>query len=308
MLNYKQLEVKPRLLRSFTGLNQPAFERLTKSFERAYEAWLDEQDEQRATPRQRARGGGRRAALATRQDKLLFILFYYRFYPLQEVQGFFFGMGKTQAHDWVHRLTPLVSKALGYELQLPARQAASVEEVLAACPELSFIIDGTERPIERPKDKDKQKKYYSGKKKKHTVKNLIISETKTKKIKVLSPTVAGKQHDKSLADEQAYVYPKGTRLYKDTGFQGYEPKHTRTKQPKNKPRGAELSDKEKEQNRRISKVRIGVEHSIGGAKTYRIVKDTLRHHLEGFADAVMEITCGLHNLRLDTKLFNEAVT
>ena len=308
MLNYDQIASKPRLLRSFTGLNEQAFEQLLRSFKRAYVESLDEADKKRASPRQRARGGGRQAVLSRDEDKLLFSLFYYRFYPLQEVQGFLFGMGKTQAHAWVHRLTPLMSKALGYELQLPERDAASVEEVLAACPELSFIIDGTERPIERPKDKHKQKSYYSGKKKKHTVKNLLISETKTKKIKVLSPTVAGKQHDKSLADEQNYHYPGGTRLYKDTGFQGYEPKHTRTKQPKKKPQGAFLSDKEKEQNKRISKVRIGVEHSIGGAKTYRILKDTLRHHLEGFADAVMEITCGLHNLRVDTRAFNEAMT
>lgn len=306
MLSYRRIENKARLLRSFTGLNATAFAQLLSSFERAYSEFLDKQDKEREIPRQRARGGGRQAVLATAEDKLLFMLFYYKFYPLQEVQGFFFGMGKTQAHEWVHRLTPLVSKALGYELQLPARQASSVEEVLAACPELSFIIDGTERPVERPKDKQKQKDYYSGKKKKHSVKNLVISETKTKKIKVLSPTVAGKQHDKSLADEQAYSYPKGTRLYKDTGFQGYEPKNTRTKQPKKKPRGAMLSDEEKERNQLISKVRIGVEHSIGGAKTYRIVKDTLRHHLEDFADAVMEIACGLHNLRVDTRAFNIA--
>jgi hypothetical protein len=306
MLSYAQIENRPRLLRSFTGLNGQAFEQLLSSFKRAYEEWLNEQDKMRVIPRQRARGGGRQAVLADAGDKLLFILFYYKFYPVQEVQGFFFGMGKTQAHQWLYRLTPLVSKALGYELQLPERKAASVEEVLATCPELSFIIDGTERPIERPKDKQKQKNYYSGKKKKHTLKNLVISETKTKKIKVLSPTVEGKQHDKSLADSQAYCYPKGTRLYKDSGFQGYEPKNTRALQPKKKPRGGTLSDKEKEQNTRISKVRIRVEHSIGGAKIYRVVKDTLRHHLEGFADAVMEIACGLHNLRIDTRAFNKA--
>ncbi len=96
----------------------------------------------------------------------MFILFYYRFYPLQKVQGLFFGMDKTQAHDWLHQLTPLVSKALDYELQPPARDTASIEEVLAAYPEPSFIIDGTERPVERPKDK--LKNHYNGKKKKHT--------------------------------------------------------------------------------------------------------------------------------------------
>jgi len=169
---------------------------------------------------------------------------------------------------------------------------------------MASLCASTERPIERPKDKEQQKKHYSGKKKKHTVKNLVITETKTKKIKVLSPTVAGKQHDKSLADEQAYSYPKGSRLYKDTGFQGYEPKNTSTKQSKKKPRGKELSDQDKDLNRCIAKVRIGVEHSIGCAKIYHIVRDTLRHHLEGFADRVMEIACGLHNLRIETRAFN----
>ena len=61
-------------------------------------------------------------------------------------------------------------------MQLPERRAANLETVLSACPSLEFIIDGTERPINRPKDKDKQKSHYSGKKKAHTVKNNLITE------------------------------------------------------------------------------------------------------------------------------------
>ena len=109
-----------------------------------------------------------------------------------------------------------------------------------------------------------------------------------------------------MADDQDYRYPQGTRLYKDTGFQGYEPSHTNTKQPKKKPGGKELREQDKDLNRRISKVRIGVEHSIASVKIYRIVKDTLKHHLQGFAAQVMEIACALHNLRMDTKAFNPA--
>ncbi len=299
MLNYAKIKDKPHLLQSFTGLSSQAFATLLGSFEKAYQQALDEQDAARETPRQRARGGGRKPVLLTAADKLLYILFYYKLYPIQEVQGFFFGFGKAQANEWIQRLTPVVNGALGYELQLPARQPADVEQVLAECPGLEFIIDGTERPIQRPKDQERQKQYYSGKRKRHTIKNIVVSNKRTKKIKALSATVEGKKHDKALADETGYSFPEGSVLYKDTGFQGYEPAGVDTRQPKKKPRGGELTEAERAENRVISQERIAVEHSIAGVKIYRIVKDALRQHLQGFADIVMETACGLHNFRLD---------
>jgi hypothetical protein len=45
-------------------------------------------------------------------------------------------------------------------------------------------------------------------------------------------------------------------------------------------------------------VRIVVEHVIAGVKRCRIVKDVLRLTTAGIADQVMEIACGLHNLRV----------
>ena len=91
-------------------------------------------------------------------------------------------MSQAQANEWVHRLTGVLNAALGKEQQLPERRPANLAEVLSKCPNLEFIIDGTERPINRPKDQDKQKEFYSGKKKGHTVKNNIISERKGKVI------------------------------------------------------------------------------------------------------------------------------
>ena len=70
-------------------------------------------------------------------------------------------------------------------------------------------------------------------------------------------------------------------------------------QPKKKPRGGELTAEEKEYNHRISRIRIQVEHAIGGVKRYRIVKDQLRNWKQGFRDQVMETCCGLHNFRLN---------
>jgi hypothetical protein len=299
MLNYIKIKARPRILRSVTGLTPTAFAQLVPAFRQAYESDLQHRDAQRPTPRQRRRGGGRKATLTTIEDKLIFILFYFKFYPTQEVLGFFFGFSQSQANEWIHRLTPILNRALGYEKQLPARKAADVEQILVECPGLEFIIDGTERPIQRPKDPQRQREYYSGKKKRHTLKNIVITDKHTKKVKALGRTQKGKRHDKAAADDEAYRFPNGSRLWKDTGFQGYEPEQTTTYQPKKKPRGGELTADEKAQNKAISSERIGVEHSIGGVKIYHIVRDIYRNHRKAFEDLVMETACGLFNLRLD---------
>lgn len=299
MLNYSKIANKPRIFQSLTGLTLTAFCRLLKAFGQAEEQAWQKQEAQRGSPRQRHRGGGRKPRLITLEDKLVFILFYFRIYPTQEVLGFLFGMGQAQANEWSHRLTPLLNTALGYEQQLPARQAADLEQLLAQCPELEFIIDGTERPIQRPKDHQRQREHYSGKKKRPTVKNIVISEKRTKKIKGLGRTQAGKKHDKAATEEEGYRFPKGSKLWKDLGFQAYEPEHTTPYQPKKKPRGGELTATEKEQNQTISRERIGIEHSLGGVKIFRIVHDIYRNHKQKFDDLIMETACGLHNLRLD---------
>jgi hypothetical protein len=235
-------------------------------------------------------------------SKLVFILFYFKFYPVQMVQGYLFGMGQPHANEWVHRLTPLLRQALGEERQLPARKTTDITQVLAACPGLEFILDGTERPIRRPKDKAQQRRSYSGKQKRHTVKNNLVTDKRTRKIKVLSPTVEGKKHDKKRAEEQAIRFPEDSTLYKDRGFQGYEPPHVQTFQPKKKPKGGELTSQEQAENTAISRARMGIEHAIGGVKVYRIVREVFRNLRQGFDDVVMEIACGLHNLRLDYPL------
>ncbi len=302
MIKFEELKNNPQLFKSFTGLRLKAFYELAAAFKQAYEENLIQHDEQREQPRQRERGGGRKGSLLTIEDKLVFILFYLRLYPVQVLQGYLFGMGQPQANEWIHRLTPILNQALGYEAQLPVRQARDIEQVLASCPGLEFIIDGAERPVRRPKDKEKQRQRYSGKKKRHTVKNNVITDKRTRKIKVLSPTVEGKKHDKKLADEQDISFPKDSQLWKDTGFQGYEPQGVKTHQPKKKPKGGELTSEEKENNSAISRQRISVEHSIGGVKVYRIVHHVFRNMREGFDDLAMETACGLYNLRVDHPL------
>ncbi|MDM8524297.1 transposase family protein, partial [Desulfococcaceae bacterium HSG8] len=164
-----------------------------------------------------------------------------------------------------------------------------------------FAIDGTDRDIQRPKDNEKQKEFYNGRKKKHSVKNNVIVSVGDRKVKYLSGTCEGKKHDKKLCDEEQLVFPKDIGLWKDTGFQGYEPEGVNTHQPKKKPRGGELSIDEQIENSIISGVRIVVEHVISGIKRCRIVRDVFRNTKEKSDDLVTEIACGLHNFRTECR-------
>lgn len=109
---------------------------------------------------------------------------------------------------------------------------------------------------------------------------------------LLTMTCEGKKHDKRLADEAGYKVPKGSPLYQDTGFQGFSVDEVAVIQPKKKPRGKELTPEEKAENRRISSIRIRIEHAIGGVKRYRMVKEKIRNWKKGFRDAVMATCCG----------------
>ena len=95
-----------------------------------------------------------------------------------------------------------------------------------------MVIDGTERRRQRPKDAKKQTEHYSGKKKAHTDKNIMLANSHSRKVVYLSPTESGKKHDKKIADENGIRYPHIATLGKDTGFQSYEPQGVITLQPK----------------------------------------------------------------------------
>src|SRR6266566_3713769 len=66
---------------------------------------------------------------------------------------------------------------------------------------------------------------------------------------------------------------------------------------KKKPPRGELTAAEKRTNRKLARIRVKVEHALAGVKRSRIVKDVLRNTKEGMSDAVMEASCGLHNVR-----------
>ena len=311
-LRYENLKNKPKAFLTFTGFTVEEFQILLTAFTTAWEKYV----QQNGLPpeiRQRSYGGGRKARLGTCREKLLFILVYLKTYPLQEVLAFHFDMSQSQACQWVHILSGVLRLALSELGPTPERDPQKVKELLESymdesqgCPgdeteTESFAIDGTERRRQRPKDQEKQKRFYSGKKKTHTVKNNVIVTLGHRKVEYLGYTWEGKKHDKNICDEEGHEFPEGSTLYKDTGFQGYEPAGVDTRQPKKKPRGGELTAQEKEQNSLISRIRIIVEHVICGIKRCRIVKDVFRNTKDRFDDLVMEIACGLHNFRTEKR-------
>lgn len=301
MLTYENLKNKPKELLSATGLTVEEFEYLLPAFEAAYQTKYAHQNTD-GKVRQRRVGAGVKGKLQRIEDKLLFILVYQKTYPLQTMQGLHFAMSQSQANEWIHRLMPILREALDKLGMKPERDGTKLADSQCARDEAAdWLIDGSERRRQRPKDKEKQQEHYSGKKKAHTDKNILVTNGQSNRVVYLGPTEPGKTHDKKMADNGQITYPKGATLGKDTGFQGYEPPGVATAQPTKKPRGQELSAENLFLNRMISGFRIEVEHVISGVKRCRIVKETFRNLKDGFSDMVMEIACGLHNLRTDLR-------
>lgn len=233
MLTYTDLKDHPTNFLAATGLTVAEFEQLLPAYQAAYAKQYPAHLTAKGKARQRRVGGGSKGVLQTDADRLLFILVYLKTNPLQVMQGLQFGLSQAQANYWIHRLLPIVRAALDALGLLPARkgqQVATHPLALEGLPDLA--LDGTERRRERPQDSTQQKTTYSGKKKTHTVKNIILVNEATGKVVYLGPTEPGSKHDKKAADEAAITYPDHAILDKDTGFQGYEPAQVLTRQVK----------------------------------------------------------------------------
>lgn len=304
MLKTERVLKQKRLCLALTGLTprelinlQPAFSAcLNRQKKRDYDS---------DPHRQRQSGGGRKGFLPSVFDKLFFVLLYYKCYPTYDVLAFFCGCNRSNALRRQKFLSGILEATLRKKLVLPKRQLRRVEDFLKAFPEAKEVfVDGTERPIQRPKDSRKQKANYSGKKHRHTRKNLIISD-RHKHVGFLSRTVEGRQHDFNILKEHAppKCIPTTVRQRVDLGFKGYQqqyPGHC-VSIPVRKPRTRELSLTVKEQNARKSRIRILAEHAIGGIKRFRITTDVFRNKLKNFDDTAMLISSGLWNYHLSLR-------
>ena len=297
MLNLERILQSDRLMRAMTGLNHKAFEELLPSFTETYQ-----QSQIKSTvKRKRAPGGGRKATLRTSRDKLFYILLYCKCYPTFDVMSVLFGFDRSCAWDWVHGLLPILEQALGFKQVLPERKLRSMEEFLERFPDVeAVILDGTERPVQRPQDSEKQKEHYSGKKKRHTRKH-ITGSTRKKRVILLTQARGGRVHDKRQLDEADLVgnIPDAVAVEGDLGFQGLQNEFDNIHLPHKKPRGKELSEHQKQENRELSRQRVKCEHAHAGIKRYNAVTDVYRNRVPDFDDRLILNAVGLWNFYLD---------
>jgi len=309
-INVSEVLKDDRQLRSLIGLGRDEFQKLLDEFTPCLK---ENQSKNRKGKlkkrRQRKIGGGRKSALGSPENQLLFILFYLKSYPTYDVLSFTFNISRSCAFESVQRLLPILKNAQKNLKVLPKRTTDDPQKLLQIIESIDHIlIDATERPIQRPRKPARQKKHYSGKKGFHTVKNTTVSDT-DKRILILGKTVPGSQHDYSLFKEE--FDPKidwfaSTEASTDLGYQGIKtdylsPEHIHI--PHKKPRKSkqnpdpQLTRKQKRENRQIGRVRVLVEHAIGGMKVFRVLTIRLRNHLKHLADDFIFATAGLWNLK-----------
>lgn len=301
MITFDKLSKRPRVFRIMTGLSVSEFNSLFDKFKSSWQTFI--KSEFLSKDRKRAFGGGRHSRLLSPEDKLLFILIYTRIYPLMVVQGLFFGFEDSRACEWIQRLLPLLDETCGFAHAKPKRgYGRSLEEILEEIPELrefGITLDGVERTKRRPKNPLKQKSEYSGKKKRHTKKNVIISDPITRRVLFLSHTRDGTVHDKKIIDGEGLTcHDSRIKILTDTGLLGFKAGNAKIVLPKKNSKLHKLSESDKEQNRAISSVRVTVEHAIAGVKINRSVQDVYRNMTEGMDDLLMSVACGLHNFRV----------
>ena len=145
----------------------------------------------------------------------------------------------------------------------------------------------------RPTHAGRQRRYYSGRKKRHTVKNVIV--TAQGQVRWGSRTVPGRRHDKTVTKQERLRLPKAVMVLADSGFAGLDPGAATLITPWKKPKGRRLHWQRRAFNRLLARARVKVEHTLASVKRLRILRDEFRNRHQGMVDAVMEIGCTLHN-------------
>jgi DDE superfamily endonuclease len=158
ILTYESVKHKADTLKAMTSLNRLEFEELLIPFAKAW-------DELTQPPQKNPSKGGRPPILTNAADRLLFILFYLKTYPLQEVIAHVFGLSQGQANFLIHQLSAVLQKSFKEMGVLPTRIPDDMVARLQNEAAQDFGIDGTECRINRPTDPVGQENHYSGKKK-----------------------------------------------------------------------------------------------------------------------------------------------
>lgn len=258
MKKYERLLRKgSKYFRRITGMKQEVFNKLLEIMSIALK-------------KKHAKGG--RIPELSIEYILLTALEYWREYRTYAAIGADFELDESNICRWVKWCEDVLMQS--GEITLPGKKA-----LLSGNYEV-IQIDATETPIERPKSN--QRKFYSGKKKRHTIKSQIVVDKATKQI-ICVKTSEGKRHDFKLFKDSKLPVKQSTKVETDSGFQGIKQIHKNSEHPTRKPRKGALTDYEKAENRRIAQSRIVNEHAIGFLKRFRILSERYRNRRRRFA-------------------------
>lgn len=303
MLSYDRLSRKPVLFKSFTGLSVWQFDDVYKEIESKYQKYEVKRLSHRRygrRERKRAVGAGRRFKLVVK-DRIIMVLVYYRLYITYTLMDFLFGLDQSNVYRDIEKMESLIRECLPIPQKLydVTKRLKTTEEVEEYFPGFLSFIDCSEQPIPRPKNRLRRRLYYSGKKKKHTVKNLYAVNQKELIIYKSKHRQRGKKHDYKIYKKNHPELPNEVEGVYDLGFLGVEKEFPEQKSslPIKRKRNQILTKEEEEYNRTHSRIRIVVEHAICRIKKYRIMNDVFRNRLRKY-DKVSDIVTGLINYRI----------
>jgi hypothetical protein len=222
LLFYDRLSKKPSLFKSFIGLSVKQFDDIYDEIKSKYTKHKIKRLSYRKD-RERSIGGGRHFKLDVK-NRIIMVLMYYRLYITYTLTGLLFDLDQSNICRDIQKMESLIRTCLPipHKIYKITKRLKTPEEVEEYFPGFMAFIDITEQQIPRPKDKRKRKMYYSGKRKKHTVKNLymvnkdeiIFYKTKHKQ--------KGKKHDFRIYKKNHPVTPKEVENIFDLRFLGVE--------------------------------------------------------------------------------------
>lgn len=270
--SYRRLQSRPRNFQRIAGVSIEQFEEIALKCEREWE--------KKITNRKKLEG--RPYGVGNLKDHLLTLLIYYRCYTTQEFIGVLYGVDDSCVCRSIKRIEPILAKVI----------AIKKDRTLTQKDLETIIIDCTEQSIERPKKR--QKRYYSGKKKQHTLKT-EVHITENGRIVSTSNPHPGKDHDFEVR-KQGFPLSGNSRAYGDSGYQGLDKLHEATEIPYKKPKNGQLSAEEKEYNRGLSCFRVRVENKIRELKIFRIIGERYRNKRKRYG-LKFNIVAGIVNFK-----------
>lgn len=279
-------------LRALCGLTPKALEQL---LETAIPVLLARRHERLAhrTGRRRAVGGGRKRRLTPGQEVLL-ALIYLRHNVAHAVVGALFGVSADTSENTFHEVVAVLQEVCPATRWDAEKQWKKGEPSWRPEEQDRILVDSFETPVRRPSVDEAQRRVYSGKKKRHTLKTQVVTDG-TGEILELDAGHRGPTADKKLYERSgvAVRYPKAKK-WGDRGYQGTKGLQV----PHKKPKGGSLTAAQREENREHAARRVRVEHGVRRLKAFRILREDYRLAL-GLFPRVAAVVVGLvHLVRL----------